>query len=307
MLKWFKLKDSDGELHDYPVDEVLAGKHDSILRFPKSYLAMVADERPWEGKPHVTDLLNGPRYVFLKATTDYATSPEGAAFRVMGIQAHKKLEGLGETSELHLENDDVIGRSDLLESNGDGTWTLTDYKVVGSYKVGLAIGIYTEREEIIGPDGTAEIFKSGDRKGQVKSHNVLKCDPSKADTKDWTRQLNIYRYLAEKECNIRVTKLQIFVIVRDGNTIAARSRGVMDETYLVPIKIFQDDKVQSFISERSQELMDAFKPGAIPRACNKEEAWDGRRCMGYCDVSKACAAMGCEWIGADIASEDGEA
>ena len=304
MLKWFLLKDGD-ETVKALVSDVMEGKYDSILKFPKSYLSMVSDERPWKGKPHVTDLLNGPRMVFLKHTTDYAIDPGKSSFRVLGIQAHSKFENYSEFGEVDLGDENVIGRTDLLEDNGDGTFTVTDYKVVGSYKVAQAIGIYKERVDVLDDNGNQVVFKSGAKVGQVKTKLELRFDPLKADKKDWTRQLNIYRMLIQKQLHLKVTKLQIFAVVRDGGTIAAFTRGLKDNTYLVPIDIFEESVVNGFVEEHSKELLDAFETGK-PRICTAEECWDGKRCREYCEVADACEAMGCEWLEKDSLLEEEE-
>lgn len=293
MLKWFLRKNGD-VVEKIPLADVFSGK--VVLPFPMSYLKMAADDRPWEGKPHVTDLLNGPRMLYLKSTTDYGVDPADAAFRVLGVASHKKLEGLGDTSEIELEDDDVVGRSDVLDENPDGTYTITDYKVVGSFKITQALGLISVDEPVRDANGELTYFKSGDRKGQMKTHKVQHLVPEKADTKEWSRQLNIYRYLAEKQLGIQITKLQIFAIVRDGNTIAATSRGVVESTYLIPIKLFAKDVVEEFIKTRSEEIKQAFKTKTIPRVCDEDESWSGRRCRDYCPVAEACAAAGCKWL-----------
>jgi hypothetical protein len=292
MLKAFILKDENGNEVIAPINEVLYGtKFDSILRYPKSYLRFVADERPWDGKPHVTDLINGPRYVFLKHTTDYSINPSSAAYRVMGINAHARLESNDEENEISLENEDVVGRSDVIEDNPDGTNTITDYKIVGSYKVALALGIYTESVPSLDENGNPIVIKSGAKKGLVKTHKEIRVDPKRADIKDWTRQLNIYRMLANQQ-GYNVTKLQIFVIVRDANTITSINRGVLNETYLIPLPVFSDRVVNDFVKQRSGELMEAFEKNETPRICNAEESWNGRRCKDFCEVAGACQQCG---------------
>lgn len=294
MIKWFKVKKGEDWVF-YDVKDVFAGKHLDDLPFPMSYLKMIADERPWTGKPHVTDLINGPRLTYLKSVADYAVDPDDGSFRVMGIQAHKKLDGIGDTSEILLEDDDVIGRTDLLEENGNGTYTLTDYKISGSYKVAKALGIYKKSVEVLDKDGKPVIYKSGEKEGQVRTRQQIFFDPAKADTKDWSRQLNVYKYLIEKQLDIVVTKLQIFIIVRDGNTVNSSNNGVDRQTYLVPIKIYPADKVQEWIKKRSEELMAAFTTHN-PRECDAEESWEGRRCKDFCEVRSVCEAMGCSWL-----------
>lgn len=286
MLKWFRIHKNENEFDLIDVKEALEGKVQTP--YPLSYLKLISDERAWDGKPHVTDLLNGPRMLYLKQRVDYAIDPDEAAFRVFGVNAHSNLETYGDNAEIAVENDEVIGRSDILEENPDKTYTMTDYKAVGSFKVALGLGIVGVDEPTLDDNGNPIYYKSGEKAGKMRTHKVYKMLPEEADTRDWTRQLNIYRRLAQKQLGIVISKLQIFAIVRDGNTIAARSRGVMKGTYLIPIRIFADDVVDAFISKRSLELRTAMAGNEMPRICNDEESWEGRRCKGFCPVSEAC-------------------
>lgn len=291
-----------------PVADAIKGEFppDVKNRFPKSFLEMAADERPWDGKPHVTDLIAGARYVWLKHTTDFSIAPDDSVFRVLGIQAHKKLEGVGETSEIALVSDDVVGRSDLIEPNGDGTYTITDYKVVGSFKVAKALGIYSESVPVLDDAGKPVMFKTGPRAGLPKTKKQTFVDPKKADRKDWIRQLNIYRYLAQKSLGIIVTNIQIFAIVRDGGTVAAISRGVTEPTYLFALPLFTEETVEAFIKKRSIALMDAMEGRVIPPPCDNEESWGGEKCKRYCEVSARCKELGCPWLEASEEEESEE-
>lgn len=300
-LKHFRFKAYIGDEERIvlvPVADALEGKFpDGVKsRFPKSFLEMASEDRPWSGKPHVTDLIAGPRYVWLKHTTDYSIDPNEAVYRVLGIQAHKKLEGIGETSEVDLVGDDVVGRSDLIEPNGDGTYTITDYKVVGSYKVAKALGIYSESVPVLDDSGKPVMFKTGQRAGLPKTKKQVMVDPKKADRKDWIRQLNVYRYLAMKSLGIIISNIQIFAIVRDGGTVAAISRGVTEPTYLFALPIFTEETVETFIKERSAAITDAMNGGVTPRVCDASESWEGNKCKRYCEVSARCRELGCHWL-----------
>ena len=275
-----------------PVEDVLSGKVNT--RFPKAYLELAADFRKWDGKPHVTDLLNGFRLMWLKHNTMYSVDPDDAAYRVLGVQAHAKLEefqGQGETAELGLETDEIQGRTDLI-CTINGIESITDYKVVGSYKIQQALGLYYDVEPVMNPDGTPYCFKSGARKGQPKTRRVLKKDPAKADIKDFARQLNIYRYLFWKMYGKVIDSLNIFAIVRDGGTKIALERGILQKTYTFPVPVVPFEKVEAFVTKRSQELREVMAATTAPALCSPDECWQGKRCKDFCEVSEACKALG---------------
>lgn len=284
MLKWLTI---DGVNH--PVEDVLSGKIPT--RYPMTYLRMAADFRKWDGKPHVTDLFNGARLTWLKNKADYAVNPEDASFRIFGTQAHGKLESHATEgmAEVGLELDDIQGTTDLIcEINGERA--MVDYKVVGSYKIQKALGIYQEDEPIL-EDGKPVLFKTGKNAGKPKTHKVIKTDPAKADMKDFTRQLNIYRYINKIMTGEDIENLYIFAIVRDGGTQIATQRGIVQNTYTFKIPYAKDEYVKRYIETRSGILREAMQSDVPPSLCSAEECWDGRRCKDYCEVSKACAAL----------------
>ena len=286
MMTHFKI---DGVL--IPAADVLSGKVPT--RYPLGYLQVAADSRKWDGKPHVTDLFVGIRQLWLKEKFDFSVDPEDAAYRIIGTNAHAKLETKAhelDEKEISLETDEIQGRSDLFGPMM-GEMAITDYKVVGSYKVQQCLGIYSEDEPIL-EDGKPVYFKTGARAGQPKTHKVTKMDPKKAYIKDFTRQLNIYRVLAKKVLGIEAKRLFIFAIVRDGGTIAATQRSVTQKTYTFEIPLADDEKVWNYIKARSAAIIGSMSGDIAPPLCSNEENWDGRKCQGYCEVAGACRAIG---------------
>jgi len=286
-IKFFRI---DGE--DILVEDVMSGKRPT--RYPLTFLAMASDFRAWDGKPHVTDLLNGDRLTWLKNRIDYSVDPDEASYRIFGTQSHSKLEAHevpGVIAELDLETDEVQGRTDLIGVI-NGEEALIDYKVVGSYKIQQSFGIYYENENVVDGDGNPVLFKTGAKKGQQKTRKVLARDQSKIDIKDFTRQLNIYRLLYKKMYDKEINSLYIFAIVRDGGTQTAISRGVIQKTYTIPIPLASDSVVEAMIKRRSNELKNAMASETPPPVCGASECWDGRRCQGFCEVADACGALG---------------
>jgi hypothetical protein len=183
------------------------------------------------------------------------------------------------------------GAADLLEQNEDSPfhYDLTDYKTWGSYKIMKTLGFYTEDVQIVDSDGNPVRFKSGKRKGQIKTRKETKQDESKIDLFNEELQLNMYRIMFEEK-GFPISRMQIQALVRDGNTVSARSRGVTKPMYIFPIKKLPDDYVKEFYANLQTEVDKAFEIGYAPK-CNAEQSWEGRRCKGYCEVATACSAI----------------
>lgn len=132
---------------------------------------------------------------------------------------------------------------------------------------------------------TGEFYKSGAKKGQPKTRKIQAF--GEPDMREWTLQLNDYRMKLESQ-GFPVEKMFIEAIVRDGNTIAARSRGITENAYLIPVPILPDDEVKSYFSAKSAALMKALETKELPPACTDEENWNGNMCKNFCDVWESC-------------------
>jgi hypothetical protein len=108
--------------------------------------------------------------------------------------------------------------------------------------------------------------------------------------------------------------MRIFIIIRDGGTVAAKSRGIEDNTYYVKVRELRPTMVEDYFRYKKQSLLIAIEgyisdmtarhPNCIdedldgpdmdlliehcPLPCNEEENWYGRRCEGYCPVAEIC-------------------
>jgi hypothetical protein len=257
------------------------------------YLRLITYDREWRGiTPSMAG--TGARQIWLKATNDYTVSANDRAFAALGTAIHEKLSlhrySHNVLSEEPLSDEDTKGIADLLEKDeyGDG-YILTDYKSYGSYKVGKCVGIYQETEEVLGKDGEPYRYKSGKKKGEIKTRKVTKFDPEKTDMREVELQLNRYRILFERY-GFPISRIQLFVIVRDGGTYIANQRGIDKNTYVIPVKKLPDGKVLHFYKMLQIEVEMAFRRGYAPM-CNSWESWDGRRCNGYCEVSDVCKKL----------------
>lgn len=253
----------------------------------RSYLQLVSRDRPWTGKPSTTQLIQGTMCAFLKITKDYAVSPDQRAFMIHGTKGHQNLESATDDCsllELKFDGEEVeeTGISDVIEIES-GKTILADYKTSGSFKVAKALGFVVEKEVILG-----EFFKSGKRKGEPKTRDILLRKPDVEDRWEWELQLNKYRMEFEKKYGAKVDELRIQCIVRDGNTYIARSRGVFRNVYYFKIRILPDAEVLAYFKEKREALLKALQEGQCDEICTAQENWDGLKCASYCEVAGDC-------------------
>lgn len=265
-------------------------------------LKEIADERTWTGKPSVTQLFNGPRMNKWVIEKDWEENPRRSGFKILGQRVSNKLDNM----ENRMEHRGVTGLPDHLEHE-DGV--LTDYKTSGSYKVRKALGLVAEKR-----DHPTEVYRSSGawgKKGTPKQVTIW-VPKDEPDYFEWMMQLNKYRQMLEKE-GFKINKLQIQVIIRDGNTIAAEQNGIPrdgDNIQLIPIPIVPDDEMDAYFDKRRDELIEAMsdlptdsdldpasdgstlRRSRIPRMCDDSETWGGTRCRYYCPVKEYCRQVG---------------
>jgi len=227
---------------------------------------------------------------FLKITQPYAIDPDDMAFSIHGTLVHTQLENkakeLGMVAELSTTFD---GRNvvDLIEVDGEEV-TLTDYKTWGSFRMVKVLGIVSVGKM---PDPTGAVYKKSGAwgvAGSPKMVSVFQQVPQEADSYEAELQLNRYRIMLRQEVGINVTRMRVHAIVRDGSLAVATSRGVYRNTYLIPIRMLEDEVVADYFSRKEMELHDALKRGGWTVPCNSQECWDGRRCQDYCEVWNYC-------------------
>lgn len=259
-------------------------------------LKMMSQVREWKGVASTTQLLKGTMEAFLSIIMDFATSPDKMAFMLLGTGVHKAAEEHGdETSEAELDLSDDEGsiRPDLVEHE-NGSHELIDYKVCGSFMITKALGIYKEDQVVLDPLTKKPVLvKSGPNKGKEKTKQVIKVNPALANTSDWNMQLNNYRIGVEKKLGIKISRLRVQAIVRDGGTMIALGRGVLKNTYYIDIPIMPDDQVKEYFARKKKLLLDALKAYkekntmyTVP--CTEDERWNDNKCQNYCAVNKFC-------------------
>jgi hypothetical protein len=107
------------------------------------------------------------------------------------------------------------------------------------------------------------------------------------DCRDWELQLNKYRLMLEA-VGFPVEKIKIEAIVRDGGTYLAKQRGIIKNSYIIPIRRLPDDEVKAFFEEKNKALMDALDKKEMPPVCDMTERWGDTKCKGYCSACKHC-------------------
>jgi hypothetical protein len=267
---------------------------------PYNYLTLCKAERQWDRKPSVTQLIIGTREAYLKIKYGYAINPDSSAFKIIGSRGHSLLENQEKYNDINalleekLEWQGIKGTPDsLIQENNK--YTLVDYKVSGSYK--LSICLQSFEVPLVNVFGEIEKYVKGPKKGQTKYEKVLSYpveNPSQInheEMKDWIMQLNMYRLLY-KFNGFDVDEMKIFVVVRDGNTYIAKSRGVKRNTYYFPVPFVDDIEVTKFFFEKRDKLIYHVESDKIPSYCNEHESWGGKKCQEFCEVRGICEEIG---------------
>ncbi|MCW7076405.1 MAG: hypothetical protein OCU18_03825 [Candidatus Syntrophoarchaeum sp.] len=255
---------------------------------PMAYLRAASFDREWKGiSPSSAG--SDARLIWLKAVKPYAVDPASRAFSLLGTAVHGKLSlhDYNVLAEETLSDEQMQGVADLLEKNEYGRgYILTDYKTFGSYKVMKCLGIKQVTVQIQDENGEPARFKSGQRKGKIKTKREMEIKPEHIDMKAEILQLNRYRIFFEKN-GFPVSRMQLFCIVRDGGTRQARSNMIDRNVYTVPVPRLDNKKVLSFYNELDRRVKAAFEQNDAPM-CSDELSWNGRRCKSFCEVSEYC-------------------
>lgn len=247
----------------------------------KRTLAAIADQREWTGTPSTTQLLNGTREAYLKITKDYAINPRDSLFMLHGTKVHNYLEHYTDEeglSEVRLNDGTSSGAFDYYSSENGGT--LYDVKTYGSYKVAKVLGIHEYKTP------TGQFYKTGSKKGQPRYRKEFL--PGVHHRTDLALQLNDYRRKIEKELGLPVNNLVCEIIVRDGGTYIAQSRGITEPGYLVPINKISDRWVERYMKKKAGDLTKALETDEMPPPCRCSETWNGLKCERYCSVADYC-------------------
>ena len=253
------------------------------------YLHLASSEREWTGEGSTTQLLNGTMQSFLKITMPYAIDPDSVAFAIIGTKSHQSLEikakELGLPSELSA-TDNGRNAIDLLQYE-DNKLCLVDTKTWGSYRVARALGIVETGKK---PDPSGAVYQRSGKwgaAGSPKTVPVFSQVASEVENWETEMQLNRYRIMLENK-GIPIHNMAIHVIVRDGGLMTAKQRGVLRNTYLIPITKLDDGTVLKYFATKQAELQWAIKYSKWEIPCSDIESWEGNRCKSFCPVAQFC-------------------
>ena len=261
------------------------------------YLNLIAFDREYKGiSPSMAG--TGPMQIYLRATVDYTIDPYERVWAAFGTSTHGKLSIHSYTrnvlSEEPLSDEEMKGIPDCLETEEgtDDEYIISDYKNFGSYKVAKCLGISIIKTDkpILDEEGNPVLLKSGKNKGAVKTKQETEViiDPNNAELDAEKLQINRYRIFFEYY-GFGISDMRLQVMVRDGGTYIAKSRGIDKNMYIIPIPFLDDKEVLSYYYNLNYEVKQAFEGNY--RKCNAWESWDNRRCNGYCEVSDQCKQL----------------
>lgn len=251
-------------------------------------LGAIAEQRVWNGIPSTTQLLNGTREAYLTIITDYSIDPQDYVYALFGTKVHAKLELFTPDNALSEERlfDDVS--SGAFDFYDDGV--LYDVKTYGSYAVAKTLGL---KEELV-PDGVYKTSRTGKyQKGDTKYKKVYK-ENGIHKRFNLMVQLNDYRMKLESY-GFPVDKMVCEILVRDGGTYIARSRGVHQKALLVVINKISDIWISRYMNEKAKRLKEALSTNILPPPCSPRERWydsttkRSGKCASFCPVRFVCS------------------
>ena len=256
-------------------EQCFAGCDHQCMSLP----ALKATSQPhWFGKPSVTQLLAPTRIMYLQIMNDFYLNPHGSIAAMIGTSMHAIMEDNcpeGWIMEKRLEDDITSGAFDAYDAT---TKTLYDFKNYGAYKVSQVLGYkarWVKRTVTRGKHAGEERWEQKFEPGGVRHvHDVA-------------LQMNYYRILMGKH-GYPVEKMMVQMFVRGGLDKTAKSYGVTQPTYLVPINPISDRWVRRYFEMKYKKLMDAVESGVIPEVCKPVERWNDRRCKDFCEVNELC-------------------
>lgn len=289
-----------------------------LWRYPPKYLKMILDERVWNGTPSVTTCNRCPREYIFRQLYPYAVDPEDFAFSTLGTMVHAVLEdddtAIFSEERMHIKMETSLSGILDLAYVHNGEIYLDDYKTWGSYAVAKHMGMTKKTRPMVDMFGNPVLYLNSRKgkweKGDPRTETYYEPDPTKAEKHDVEMQLNMYRLMLEDLLRRGVVTLEgvigpkvvkhmkVFAIVRDGNTQVAKGRGVMSQTYAIPIDKLPDQEVLDYFSPRAKYITDYMNDAEFsthrqimanpPRMGTPKETLDGYLCRVTCPVSYLC-------------------
>lgn len=247
-------------------------------------LMAAADQRPWRGKPSVTQLIKPTRQTYLEIVNDFAIPPMGSIAAMIGTNSHKAFEDHqpnGWLAECRLEDDITSGQFDAYDAKNQILW---DWKFFGAFRISKALGFK--------PRWQSRVVTRGKDKGKEKWEQVFEPGGVR-DIMEIAIQLNYYRYLMEKH-HLKVKGINVNMFVRGGVDATAKKYGITQPGYIVPINFISLKWVRLYMKTKYDRLMYALEHKEIPPVCSKRDRWDNsksypdRKCRDWCSVNEFC-------------------
>jgi hypothetical protein len=91
-----------------------------------------------------------------------------------------------------------------------------------------------------------------------------------------------------EDTGIPIHDMKIHAIVRDGGLMTAKQRGVLRNTYLIPVERIDDNTIREYFDIKQDELQTAIKENYWHQPCSERETWSGVKCKSYCPVKSYC-------------------
>lgn len=262
-------------------------------------LKAISEQRVWNGTPSTTQLLNGTREAYLTIKCDYTVDPQDMVYALFGTRVHSKLEEFtpdNGLSEERLFDGVSSGAFDFYE---DGV--LYDVKTYGSYAVAKTLGLVEKQI----PDGFYKTTRVGKyQKGDPKFKKIF-VEGGIHKRFNLMVQLNDYRMKLEKY-GFDVNKMVCEILVRDGGTYIAQSRGVNQKALLVVVNKISDRWISRYMKEKARRLQEALATETLPPPCSPRERWydpvtkRSGKCASFCPVRYFCNVGGREMALSDF-------
>jgi len=233
------------------------------LDFPEPLLNLMAKEinnNPHQGKyVSVTTIIGCLRNTYLSRIYDIFINPRNAWFTMRGTLIHSILEGNKEDKNFLIEKN--------LKINMDNNHPL--YGRIDRYNINKR---HLTDFKTVGDNGLKFILQEGAKKDHIK-------------------QVNIYRYLLQKNGypvdTISIIYMSMMDVVETGKKFFQIKKNEVIEYNIPNIELYPTESIKSFCEKRANLLYSAFETGLLPPPPDKEtQKW---LCSTkYCSTTDIC-------------------
>ena len=174
-------------------------------------------------------------------------------------------------------------KADIEEDVADGVWSLFGRAVHGVLEGGAGPEHIVEERittTILGwkLSGAMDLQTMEEGGRAIEDYKVTSAYNVMNQKKSWEQQLNVYKWLVEREKGVRVTRLAIVAIVRDfnRNMVGTKEGYPVCPVVTIPIRMWSNDEAEAFVVERitaHQEAARAMEWGDELPVCSEEGMW----------------------------------